>query len=206
MTLAASATSGLDVSFSVISEPAILDGNVLTLTGLGTVTVRASQAGNDAFNPATEVEQSFEVHRAFDNWLMAHFTEAELLEPAISGGGADPDMDGLPNDVEYALGLNPQAPSSLFTGDHSLSINEAGDSLVLRFSRNPDAFDATIAIEESFDLAFWTSVATSVDGAAFQSTQGYTVSESSGEGVLNVELIGLFTSPATRFQRIIVVR
>ena len=58
--LSAIATSGLPVSFSLISGPATLDGNTLTLDGVvGTVVVRASQGGNAQFHPASDVDQSF---------------------------------------------------------------------------------------------------------------------------------------------------
>src|SRR6185437_7542199 len=59
VTLSASASSGLTVSYSVISGPATLAGNSLTITGVGAVTVRASQAGNASFNPAPDVDRSF---------------------------------------------------------------------------------------------------------------------------------------------------
>lgn len=49
LTLIASATSGLPVTFSVRSGPATISGNQLTLTGTGQVTIRARQAGNDQF-------------------------------------------------------------------------------------------------------------------------------------------------------------
>jgi uncharacterized repeat protein (TIGR02543 family) len=57
----ASASSGLPVSLSVLSGPAQLSGNILTLTGSGNVTVRASQAGNGVFAPAANVDQSLTV-------------------------------------------------------------------------------------------------------------------------------------------------
>ena len=57
----ASASSGLPVSLSVLSGPAQLSGNVLKLTGAGTVTVRASQAGSSVFAPAANVDQSLTV-------------------------------------------------------------------------------------------------------------------------------------------------
>ena len=57
--LTASASSGLPVSFSIISGPATVDADTLTITGAGTVTVRASQAGNANYNPAVDVDQSF---------------------------------------------------------------------------------------------------------------------------------------------------
>ena len=58
--LNAAADSGLLVSYS-ISGPATLSGNILTLTGHGTVTVTASQSGNSSYAAATPVVQSFAV-------------------------------------------------------------------------------------------------------------------------------------------------
>ncbi|MDX1907802.1 MAG: PKD domain-containing protein [Bacteroidia bacterium] len=60
-TVSATASSGLPVSFSIVSGPATISGNTITLTGAGTVTVRASQAGNAGYNAAPDVDQSFEV-------------------------------------------------------------------------------------------------------------------------------------------------
>ena len=61
-TLAATASSGLPVTFTVVSGPALLTGNVLDLTGAaGTVKIRASQAGNATYAAAPAVEVSFAV-------------------------------------------------------------------------------------------------------------------------------------------------
>ena len=59
--LGATSDSGLEITYEVLDGPASLEGNVVTFTGLGTVTVKASQIGNDSFNAAVAVEQSFEV-------------------------------------------------------------------------------------------------------------------------------------------------
>jgi hypothetical protein len=56
--LVATASSGLPVSFSVISGPATLSGNILTFTGAGTVVVAANQAGNAQYAAAPTVTQS----------------------------------------------------------------------------------------------------------------------------------------------------
>ena len=61
--LSASASSGLPVSFAVVSGPAALSGNIMTLTGWGTVVVRASQAGNAVYAAAANVDQAFYVVR-----------------------------------------------------------------------------------------------------------------------------------------------
>ena len=47
----------------------------------------------------------------YENWRAQYFTAAELDTPAISGDGADPDGDGIPNLVEFAFNLNPRAVS-----------------------------------------------------------------------------------------------
>src|SRR6185436_15964948 len=55
------ASSGLPVSFSIVSGPATIFGNSVTITGAGIVTVRASQSGDANWNAATSVDQSFSV-------------------------------------------------------------------------------------------------------------------------------------------------
>ncbi len=58
--LSASASSGLPVSFSLVSGPANLTGNLLTLGSTnGWITVRASQSGSSNFNPAPDADRSF---------------------------------------------------------------------------------------------------------------------------------------------------
>ena len=63
--LVAAASSGLPVTFGVVSGPASLtSSNVLTLTGAGAVTVVADQSGSSGFNPAIPVDINFNVARA----------------------------------------------------------------------------------------------------------------------------------------------
>ncbi len=59
--LVATSSSGLVVSFNVVSGPATISGSTLTITGAGTVVVEATQTGNAAFTPASPVQQSFTV-------------------------------------------------------------------------------------------------------------------------------------------------
>jgi GEVED domain/Secretion system C-terminal sorting domain len=60
--LNATASSGLPVSYEIVSGPATILGNTLTVNGVpGTVTVRATQAGNAQYLPATDVLVSFTV-------------------------------------------------------------------------------------------------------------------------------------------------
>jgi hypothetical protein len=63
ITLTASASSQIPVRFEVVSGPASIDDSLLTITGAGTITVRAIQDGNDDYFPDT-VEQTFIVSKA----------------------------------------------------------------------------------------------------------------------------------------------
>jgi len=62
--LSATASSGLPVTYSVISGPGSLAGNILTVTGVGTVTVAATQAGNSTYAAATPVDEAFSANPA----------------------------------------------------------------------------------------------------------------------------------------------
>lgn len=59
--LTATATSGLEVSFTVVSGPITIDGTTVTITGTGLASIRANQAGNIDYNPAASVIQEFTI-------------------------------------------------------------------------------------------------------------------------------------------------
>ena len=62
ITLQATASSGLPVSFELMEGPATINGNVLTLTGAtGIVKLKATQSGNASWLPAPDVIKTFEV-------------------------------------------------------------------------------------------------------------------------------------------------
>ena len=62
LTLSATSSSGLPVTYTVISGPATVSGNTLTVTGTsGTIQVRASQAGNDTYTAANDVTLNFTI-------------------------------------------------------------------------------------------------------------------------------------------------
>ncbi|MGC1829591.1 MAG: MBG domain-containing protein, partial [Candidatus Acidiferrales bacterium] len=63
ITLTATASSGLPVSYT-FTGPATLSGSTLTITGAGSVTVTASQAGNTNYAAATPVQRTLTVNKA----------------------------------------------------------------------------------------------------------------------------------------------
>lgn len=71
--LQASSTSELPISYSVVSGPVSLDGNTVTITGVGTATIRASQDGDDTYNAAESVDQTFTIFKADQSITFAEF-------------------------------------------------------------------------------------------------------------------------------------
>jgi hypothetical protein len=103
----------------------------------------------------------------FDDWRAAHFSGADLQNPAISGPAADPDGDGVTNLLEYALGGNPGAPSRDRLPSIGMEAIEVEGVtavyLTLSFSRPSDVADVNYAVESSADLSNWAADAVLVD-------------------------------------------
>ncbi len=88
-----------------------------------------------------------------EEWRLAHFGTTADAGPAANS--ADPDGDGVNNLMEYALGLDPNAPGP---SSPRLAPDTATGHLRLSVTRNPDATDLTWTIEVSSDLAAWASL------------------------------------------------
>lgn len=83
----------------------------------------------------------------YDVWRFAQFTPEQLNDPAVSGPAADPDTDGVPNLLAYALGrpaFNVAAVPPIATG----TINHDGATyLTLSYTRALDTDDVVLALE-----------------------------------------------------------
>ncbi|HUA19769.1 MAG TPA: FG-GAP-like repeat-containing protein [Bryobacteraceae bacterium] len=80
----ATSSAGLPVTMSVVSGPATVASNVVTLTGAGTVTLEASQPGDADYLAAASVQQQFQVAAALlqvDTVLNAASYSAGSLAP-----------------------------------------------------------------------------------------------------------------------------
>jgi hypothetical protein len=64
ISLGASASSNLAVTYTVVRGPGTISGSTLTITGAGTIVVQASQNGNDTYAGATPQTQSLTVNPA----------------------------------------------------------------------------------------------------------------------------------------------
>jgi subtilisin-like proprotein convertase family protein len=151
--LSATASSGLTPSFSIVSGPATVSGNTVTLTDAGTVLARASQAGNANYNASPDVDQSFNVMPNFASWQASKFTAAELLNANVSGPNAVYGLDGLSNLVKYALGLEPK--TDITTGLPAVTI--LGTDWCFTYTRPTSVTDVTYTVEVSTNLTTWTT-------------------------------------------------
>lgn len=59
--ISATASSGLPVALAIVSGPATIAGTAVTLTGAGSVTIRATQPGNGGWAAAPALERTFTV-------------------------------------------------------------------------------------------------------------------------------------------------
>jgi hypothetical protein len=93
----------------------------------------------------------------WEQWRAQHFFLVERSNMAISGGDADPDGDGVPNAMEYALGTDPRFPdSSGMAGGMTIAKND--DSAVkVSFPGISTVGDAWI-VETSQTLLTWEEV------------------------------------------------
>lgn len=152
ITLSASASSALPVTYAVQSGPASIAAGGLTVSGPGTVTIRAQQAGNDIYQSAS-ADASIVIKPNFLYWQQIRFNAAELADPARSGAGAVYGADGLPNLVKYSLGLDPKVNATSGLPETA----QVGSEWVYTYLRPASVTDIVYAVEISSDLTTWTT-------------------------------------------------
>ena len=92
--------------------------------------------------------------KSYDAWRFSHFTSDELANSSVSGDSADPDADGLPNLLEYALGADPKASDS---STHTTTAGLDSSRLTLAYTKPTAITDLTYAAEWSSDLQSWST-------------------------------------------------
>ena len=130
ITLGASATSGLAVTYGV-SGPGSLSGNTLSFTGQGTVTVTASQAGNGTYSAATPMQRTIVVNPATLNigvsgtpsryYDQPNPTFTYTLGPFVNGDTQATATTGLPTLTTTATPLSAAGPYPITVGVGTLA-------------------------------------------------------------------------------------
>lgn len=119
--LSATASSGLPVSFQILSGPATVSGGTVTLTGVvGTVYVLATQPGNEEYDAAPPVESYFHVTAVAASPTLGHLSQVYRGTPlSIS-------LAGVPNGQTFSVTYNgsPTPPTS--AGAYSVVATTSG--------------------------------------------------------------------------------
>jgi hypothetical protein len=127
------------------------------------------------------------------SWLAA----ANL--PTDTSLTSDPDSDGVPLLLEYALGgsaaLTDQAPVCLVEGSEALQI---------QFLWNTQASDVTAIVEGSSDLLTWTTLLSKTGGGAWTGAASFTEGTPTGNLVPMTVTDPITTSP--RYLRIRIIK
>jgi predicted extracellular nuclease len=157
-TLAATASSGLAVSYSVASGPCAIAGTTLTATGAGTCGVTGSQAGNASFNAATSVTNSVTVLKApqtitFGALANQVFSSTVLLvNSGTTNSGQTITLISLtPTVCEIANVILPPVPANirginlLTVGTCTLRASQSGDTNFLPAASVDQSFQVTQA-------------------------------------------------------------
>ncbi len=140
LTLSATATSGLAVTFSA-TGPATVGGDKLTITGAGTVVVTAKQAGNGNYSPATPVSQTIVVAKAAPAVKLTSSAssvaqgKSVTFTATLTGSGAKPTgtvtfLDGaakLGTGTLNGVGVATFATAKLTVGKHSFAASYGGN-------------------------------------------------------------------------------
>jgi endonuclease/exonuclease/phosphatase family metal-dependent hydrolase len=165
--VSASASSGLPVSFSILSGPATISGNTVTITGAGTVTVRAAQEGNMDYNAAPPVDQPFTVNKANQTISFGALTAKTYGDSPFNVSASA--SSGLP--VSFSIYLGPatiDGNTVTLTGAgtvavraaqdgntnynaatpvyRSFTVNKAGSTTAVTSSPNPSCAGASVAL------------------------------------------------------------
>lgn len=166
--LVATASSGLPVTFSILSGgPASISGNNLTLSSVGNVVVRASQGGNLEFHPAPAVDRTLVVGRGNQTITFAAPSNPVVSPNAIALSAVA--SSGL------AVTLSVTGPASLFGSN--LTLTGVGNVTVRAAQAGNANYNAATTVERSFTVnkgtpvITWPTPAAVVDGATLGAAQ-----------------------------------
>ncbi|WP_367875327.1 choice-of-anchor D domain-containing protein [Luteolibacter sp. Populi] len=137
---------------------------------------------NDPFSPYTLqlTGSGVQVYTALESWRLLHFATAANAGNAADD--ADPNHNGIPNLIEYALGGDPAGNATGIAILPQMELDAEGHAKI-RFTRYPGRVGITLAAQGSSDLSgAWADLAVSVDGAAFGNLAAGVLIDESGTG------------------------
>ncbi|MDD5260987.1 MAG: autotransporter-associated beta strand repeat-containing protein, partial [Methylacidiphilales bacterium] len=136
----------------------VFSGATLNLAG-GTITTNSIHihSGGALSGTGTINATIINDNSPYNAWKNLKFSSSDLADPAISGDTADPNRDGIPNLLAYALHLEPKNPN---TGGFPVAgeTNAGGNNyLTLNYTQLNWVTEINYLVEVSSDLATWNS-------------------------------------------------
>ncbi|MGH9599094.1 MAG: choice-of-anchor Q domain-containing protein, partial [Terracidiphilus sp.] len=170
ITLSATATSGLTVTFRVVSGPATVSGTQLTLTGAGIVKVGADQSGDLDYQAATEVTQSITVDPA--GYVVTVNTDDPTAVNALNCpvGGPTPPTTGMNCSLRDAL-----AAAAAYSGGNITFYAAAFNTSNTTAENTITMTGATMSIPSNTFITGPTAGATQVNLVTVDGANTYTV-------------------------------
>jgi hypothetical protein len=116
-TISATASSELPVTFTSLTPDVVtVEGNTVTIIGAGAATIRASQAGNESYQPAADAEQPFTVFKA------APIITWNTPDPITVGTALGSEQLNATANLEGTFVYDPPTGAVLSEGAHTLSV------------------------------------------------------------------------------------
>lgn len=146
------------------SPQSLMFHNYQGFSGMDQLTLTLNDDGNSGAGGAAQIQAVVKL-RVFasliEQWKNSHFgsdLENAALETSVWGDGADPDQDGLPNLLEYALGFIPNLADAGNGPQRSVADIEGSNYYTIEFERHPDP-QVEMFVEVCSDLsdAGWSS-------------------------------------------------
>jgi alpha-L-arabinofuranosidase len=133
----------------------------------------------------------------YENWRAQYFTAAELDNPSISGDGADPDGDGIPNLVEFAFNLNPRLASHTSLPRGFVQNVSGQDYFHIQYTQRNAPAGVQYLLQTSPDLFSWSA-------ASF--TPVSSTDNGDGTSLVTVRLQNPITGTPHQFVRVAIQR
>jgi subtilisin family serine protease len=135
-----------------LSGAGVLSGTP-TAGGTFSFTVQAT----DAVALTAQKTYSLTIQTPFTLWTAAQFTVAEQADPTVSGALADPNHNGLPNLLEFALNRDPKALNFSPPLGSNWRTSNGSTFLTVSYTRLLGAAGVSYTVEVSQDLLTWNS-------------------------------------------------